>query len=76
MCDVFIVHAHMYLQCFIFPCILCCRFRDPEVHFIQFSVCATLGDYEKRKKQILSSPVIIAMLNTIGEVSRAETSHV
>ena len=70
MCDVFIVHIHMYLQCCVFPCILC-RFRDPEVHFIQFSVCATLGDYEKRKKQILSSPVIIAMLNTIGEVSRA-----
>ena len=53
----------------LYPFPMLCRFIDPEMGFSQFTVCATLGDYEQRKKQILSSPVIIAMLSTSGEVS-------
>ena len=47
------------------------RFTKREMVFTQFAVCATLGDYERKKKQILTSPVITSLLDSDGRVSTA-----
>jgi hypothetical protein len=44
------------------------QFTEKDLHFTQFAVCATLGDYERKKKQILTSPVITALLDSSGDI--------